>query len=58
MISAHSDTEDRYVSIGFNVSGKTLVVIHADRYELVRIISARPATRREIKDYEDGAFSE
>ena len=54
----HSEAEDRYVSIGFSANGRTLVVVHTERNEWVRIISARPATQREIRDYEDGTFSE
>ena len=42
--------------MGTSVAGRPLVVSHTDRGEVVRIISARPATRRERKDYEDGNF--
>lgn len=52
----HSSDEDRFLSMGTSASGRLLVVAHADRGDVIRIISARPATRRERKDYEDGDF--
>ena len=45
----HSDEEDRYISIGF-VNG-VLVVVHTDRENAIRIISARPADKRERRKY-------
>lgn len=52
----HSDAEDRFITMGTSAAGRLLVVVHADRDGRVRIISAREATRRERKDYEDGRF--
>jgi uncharacterized DUF497 family protein len=52
----HSHAEERFVTMGTSAAGRLLVVVHADRDEEVRIISARVATRRERKDYEDGRF--
>jgi len=52
----HSDDEDRFITMGDSASGRLLVVVHSDRDDRVRIISAREATRRERKDYEDGQF--
>ena len=49
----HSQAEDRLVTIGMSSSGKLLVVVHSDRGDRIRIISARPATIKERKDYED-----
>ena len=47
----HSEDEDRYLSIGY-VNG-VLVVVHTDRDEAIRIISARPADKKErVKYYE------
>ena len=51
---AHSHGEQRYVTIGRSRLGRTLVVAHADRGDTIRIISARPATRRERRFYEEG----
>ena len=52
----HADDEDRYLTMGSSVAGRLLVVSHTDRSDTVRIISARLATRRERKDFEDGNF--
>lgn len=52
---AHSrPTEERFVTIGNSYLGGLLVVTHRDEGENIRIISARKATRRERKDYEEG----
>jgi uncharacterized DUF497 family protein len=53
----HADDEDRFLTMGRSIGGRLLVVSHTDRGDVVRIISARVATRREAKDYEDGNFS-
>ena len=50
----HADDEDRFLTMGASVAGRLLVVSHTDRGDVVRIISARVATGRERKDYEDG----
>jgi uncharacterized DUF497 family protein len=52
----HADDEDRFLTMGLSIGGRLLVVSHTDRGDTVRIISAREATRRERKDYEDGDF--
>ncbi len=52
----HSDAEDRYLTMGQSADGRLLVVSHTDRGGNIRIISARPASRAERKDYEDGDF--
>ena len=52
----HADDEDRFLTMGMSVDGRLLVVSHTDRGDAIRIISAREATRREGKDYEDGNF--
>jgi uncharacterized DUF497 family protein len=52
----HADDEDRFLTMGLSVNGRLLVVSHTDRGDMVCIISAREATRRERKDYEDGNF--
>jgi len=45
--------EDRFATIGVSNRGRLLVVIHSDVGDAVRIISARRATRREKRDYEE-----
>ncbi|MFM9059192.1 MAG: BrnT family toxin [Planctomycetaceae bacterium] len=52
----HSDDEERFITMGMPTAGRLLVVVHADRSDRIRIISARDTTRRERKDYEDGHF--
>jgi uncharacterized DUF497 family protein len=47
-----SEDEDRFILIGQAFSGRLLVVVHTDRGESTRLISARPATRRERRTYE------
>ena len=49
----HSEEEDRLILIGQSKQSKTLVVIHVERKEVVRIISARKATKHEQKFYEE-----
>lgn len=48
----HSDDEDRYLTFGQTSSGRFVVVSHTDRDDRIRIISARPMTRRERTSYE------
>jgi uncharacterized DUF497 family protein len=46
--------ERRLVTIGRSASGRfVIVVVHTDRNDRIRIISARPASRAERKQYED-----
>ncbi len=47
----HSESEDRYVLLGVSAKGNLLVVIHAERGDNIRIISARSADRREAAQY-------
>jgi uncharacterized protein len=50
----HSEEEQRLVILGQSGLQHTLVVVHTYRGEVIRIISARPATLRERRDYERG----
>jgi len=50
----HSIGEFRYVTFGISERGRLLVVAHAEQSETIRIISARIASRRERKIYEEG----
>ncbi len=49
----HSDDEDRYITIGSSADDVLLIVSHTDRDERIGIISARKATRRERRIYEN-----
>lgn len=51
---AHSEAEKRHVILGESFTGKLLVVVHTERGDNLRIISARRATRRERQNYEEG----
>jgi len=44
--------EERFVAVGMGSTGEILVVIYAFRGEEIRLISARRATRHEVKNYE------
>ncbi len=50
---SHSDSEDRFVILGMSDRPRILVVCHCYRKnaEIIRIISARKATRNEAKAY-------
>ncbi len=50
----HSEEEDRFITLGTSLEGRFLILSHVDRGEKVHIISARLATRRERKLYEEG----
>lgn len=55
--AAHSQTEERWFTLGLSSEGKLLAVahtyLHMQAAAQVRIISAREATRRERVQYED-----
>jgi uncharacterized protein len=48
----HSSYENRFVITGLSESRRHLVVVHVDRGDRIRIISARLATAGERKRYE------
>lgn len=48
----HSASEPRCITIGYSGADRLLVVSHTDRGDSLRIISARPATRRERNRHE------
>jgi len=49
----HSAGEERFVLIGQSLRGQLLVVVHTERDDRIRIISARLATSKEIARYEE-----
>jgi hypothetical protein len=52
----HSIGEHRFITIGVSSQERVLFVSHQDLDdELIRIISARRATRREVNGYEEGS---
>jgi uncharacterized DUF497 family protein len=50
----HSIGEARWITFGESVRGRLLVVAHTDEGDIIRIISARVATRYEKRLYEAG----
>jgi len=44
--------EERHVTIGMDAFGRVLVVVYTWRGDIIRIISARKATRSEVRQYE------
>jgi uncharacterized protein len=49
----HSDPEPRFVLLGYSQSGRLLAVMFTERGDRLRLISARTATRRERRHYEE-----
>ena len=49
----HSLEDRRFVTFGVSSSGRLLVLTHTERYDAIRIITARLATRTERKLYEE-----
>ena len=49
----HSETEERFVSLGMSFIQRLLAVFHTERNERIRLISARKATTTERKNYEN-----
>ncbi len=51
----HSEDEERFLLLGLSTHSRLLVVSHCYRQddEVIRIISARRATARERREYED-----
>lgn len=50
----HSDEENRFVTTGLSNQQRQLVVVHSERDNRIRIISARLPTSSERKNYESG----
>jgi hypothetical protein len=49
----HSEVEERRIIIGQSLKKRLIVVVHTDRGEKIRIISARRPTAGERKQYEE-----
>ena len=50
---SHSYGEERFIILGHSHRHRLLVVVHTDRGDTIRIISARRASRGERKSYEE-----
>ena len=55
----HGDFEERWVTLGMAGGAKLLIVVHTyaevGGEAMIRIISARLPTRREVRQYEEGS---
>ncbi len=53
--SEHSVKEERFIILGFSIKLKLLIVVHTYKVndEIIRIISARKATKSESKYYNE-----
>ena len=51
----HSDEEDRLILIGNSCKNRLLVIVHTERGDKIRVISAKKATKKERKQYEENA---
>ena len=49
----HSTVEQRWVTMGLTHRERLVVVVHTNRGNTIRLISARKATRREKRAYEE-----
>lgn len=49
----HSYDEQRYIIVGQSVQSRLLVVSYTERGNVIRLISARRATRKERETYEE-----
>ena len=54
----HSGGEEREITIGYTTGHQVVFVSHCQRGNRVRIISARKATRKERRQYEEGIGKE
>jgi len=53
---AHSEEEQREIIVGHSANNQLLLVCFTERIGAIRIISARRATKREHRDYEENPF--
>jgi len=47
------DEEQRFITIAMDAFGRILVVVYTRRGDTIRLISARKATKKERKQYEE-----
>jgi len=53
MSEEHSIDKERYITIGLSNRGRLLMVAHTERQGRIRIISARKATKKEGRFYDE-----
>jgi uncharacterized DUF497 family protein len=52
----HAGDEERFVIVGMSSKRTLMIVVHTVREERIRLISARPATKCEKRNYEEASF--
>lgn len=53
-IEEYGAEEYRYITLGQDAHGRILVVVYTHREDIIRIISARKANKKEIYCYKEG----
>ncbi|MBR0573352.1 MULTISPECIES: BrnT family toxin [Pasteurellaceae] len=53
----HSFGEERFILLGRSKKHNILVVVHCERSDVIRIISARKATKKESRQYLGGCYA-
>jgi len=53
MRDLNAEEEERWITLGMDAFGRPLVVVYTWRGQIVRVISARPATTHERRQYEE-----
>lgn len=51
----HSEEEERQIITGNSCKNRLLVIVHTEKRNKIRIISARKATKKERRQYEENA---
>ena len=54
---AHSEGEERFILLATSTNGRVLTISYTERGDVTRIISAREATRQEIREYESHFYN-
>ena len=52
----HSYDEQRFILLGLSQRNRLLVVVHTEKDETIRLISAREAKSHERRQYEQGSI--
>jgi uncharacterized protein len=55
-IEADYPHEERFITLGLDLQSRLLVVVYTYHREVIRLISARKATLREHRYYEDSKY--
>ena len=51
----HSEHEARFLLVGHSLAGRILLVVHVEKDDTIRIVSARRASPREREEFETNA---